>query len=75
MLLTTPFARTALLVVLAAFATVLMLIRVSVGQEQGATSPVSPAVSFARHTPGSAAQERHEYRLRVDARAIAASGG
>ena len=74
MLLTTPFARTALLVVLAGVAAALMLIRVNVGQEQGATTPVSPAVSFARHTPGSAAHERHGYRLRV-AQGIAASGG
>jgi len=73
-LLTAPFARTALLLVLAALATALMLIRVSASQPQGADAPTSPMVSLASHTPGSAAHERHEYRLRV-AQAIAASGG
>ena len=72
MLLTIPLARAALLVVLVAFATALMLVRVSAGQERGATTPAGPIVSFARHTPGSEAHERHEYRLRV-AQAIAAS--
>lgn len=73
MLLTTLYARTALLLVLAAFATSLMVIRVNVGREQAAAAPASPAVSLASHTPGSTAHERYEYRLRV-AQATAASG-
>jgi hypothetical protein len=72
-LLTTPFARTALLLVLAAFATALMVVRINVGQEHGAAAPASPTVSLSSHTPGSTAHERHEYRLRV-AQATAASG-
>jgi hypothetical protein len=73
MLLTSPFARTALVLVLVAFATALMLIRVSVSQQQGTAAPSSPTVSLAGHTPGSTAHERHEYRLSV-AQATAASG-
>ena len=73
MLLTTPYARTALLLVLAALATALMLIRVSVSQPQGGAALSSPVISLASHTPGSAAHERHEYRLRV-AQAAAAAG-
>jgi len=73
MLLTTPFARTTLLLVLAAFAAALMLIRVNAGQQQRAATPSSPTVSFVSHTPGSTAHDRHEYRLRV-ASTAAASG-
>ena len=65
MLLTTSFARTAVLIVLTAAAAALMLVRVNASQQQSASVPSTPEVSIASHTPGVAAHERHEYRLRV----------
>ena len=68
MLLTSPRARTALLLVVTAVAAALMVVRFNASQQQGAaapSSPSSPSVSLTRQTPGSVAHERHEYRLRV----------
>jgi len=65
MLFTSSFARTAILIVLTAAAAALMLVRVNASQQRGAAIPSSPEISLARHTPGSVAHERHEYRLRV----------
>ncbi len=65
MLLTSSFARTAVLIVLTAAAAALMLVRVNASQQQGTATPSTPEVSLASHTPGSAAHERHQYRLRV----------
>lgn len=74
MLLTSPLARTVLLLVLAALAAVLMVARLTAShpQERGAVTPESQVVSLTRHSPGSEAHARHEYRLRVAATAAAA---
>lgn len=71
MLVTSPYARTALLLVLAALATALMLARVTAGQRREPATPSGQAVSLAGHTPGSTAHERHAYRLRLAAAAVA----
>lgn len=67
MLATTPLARVAIVLVLTAFMAALMLVRVGNGEHQGsARSSITP-VSLARHTPGSAAHDRREYRLQLAA--------
>ena len=65
MLLASPLVKTALLLLLTAFAAALMLVRVNASQKQADAAPSTPVVSLAGHTPGSAARERHAYRLRV----------
>jgi hypothetical protein len=74
MLLTSPLARTVLLLVLAALVAALMVARVTVSDRegQGAVAPESRVVSLSGHSPGSEAHARHEYRLRVVAAAAAA---
>jgi hypothetical protein len=74
MLLTVPFARTALLLALAALATTLMLARFTVLQQQGMTARPEQTVSHAEHTPVSTAHARHASRLRVDASAVTSGG-
>ncbi len=70
MLMTFPLARIAIVLVLTAFVAALMLVRVSSGERQGQSATASTApVSLERHTPGSAAHDRREYRLRLAAAA------
>lgn len=71
MLLTSPVARIALLLVLAALMAALIAARATVGprQQPAAVEPQARTVSFAGHSPASAAQARHAYRLRVAAAA------
>ena len=71
MLVTSPLARTALLLTLATLAAALMMVRVTVSQQKAEAGPASQTISFAGHTPGSAAHERHAYRLRLAAAAAA----
>jgi FlaG/FlaF family flagellin (archaellin) len=67
MVMTSPLARVAIVVVLTACMAALMLVRVGSGERQvPATSSLAP-VSLTGHTPGSAAHDRHEYRLRLAA--------
>jgi len=70
MLMTSPLARVAIVLVLTAFVGALMLVRVGSGERQkpSATASIAP-VSLESHTPGSAAHDRHEYRLRLAAAA------
>jgi hypothetical protein len=69
MLVTTPRARVAVVLVLTAAMAALMLVRVGYGERQGATPSSVASVSLERHTPGSAAHDRHEARLRLEAAA------
>jgi hypothetical protein len=73
MLLTTPVARVAILLVLTAFVAALMLIRLTASTHPGTAVRASTAVLVARHAPGSAAHDRHEYRLLLG-KAASASG-
>lgn len=68
-LVTTPRAQVALVLMLTAAMAVLMLVRLGYGERPvAATTSVTP-VSLERHTPGSAADDRHAYRLRLEAQA------
>lgn len=69
MLLTSPVARIALLLVLAALMAALIAARATVGPQQrpDAVEPQARTIAFARHSPASAAQARHAYRLQVAA--------
>ncbi len=69
MITTTPLARTAIVLVLTAAMAALMLVRIGDGEHQEAAPSSITPVSLARHTPGSAAHDRHEYRLRLAAAA------
>lgn len=74
MLMTSPLARVAIVLVLTAFMAALMLVRVGSGERQGpATASITP-VSLEGHTPGSTAHDRHEYRLRLAAAAASSEG-
>jgi hypothetical protein len=71
MLITSVFLRFALLLALAAMVTALMVVRLTAGTDPGTTRATPPAPS-AGHPQGSAAAERHAYRLRHE-QALAAA--